>query len=308
MSEEDRVGLLQDDTVYGLTPGQTMLGLLSAAGGSDELRVEAERALRDPFQVLPFAEVQLRAPIPRPGQLRDALCYLGHLRACQVALGGTEALAEVWKQVPALYQGNERGIVASPYDPVPVFPGSTMFDFELEIGIVLGRGGRDIPPDRARELIAGYTLMCDWSARDHQLRERQLGIGLLKAKDAATTLGPWLLTVDEFDEDTRLSAYVNGQLIGSGKASDRRQYEEGFHDWDFPDVIAYASRGVDLEPGDVIGSGTIPGGCLLEHFGAADFRGWLKPGDVVRLTGGPLGTISQTVIPAPPMHRLASGY
>ncbi|MGW2081794.1 fumarylacetoacetate hydrolase family protein [Streptomyces sp. NPDC001939] len=289
-----------DDTVYGLMPGATMLGLLSAGEEDHQLHGAAERVLRDPHELLPLAEAQLRAPIPRPGQLRDALCYLDHLRACQVALGGTADLAEVWSEVPALYQGNERGITG-PCDPVAVFPGSTKFDFELEIGIVLGRGGRDLMPARAREAIVGYTLMCDWSARDHQLRERQQGVGVLKAKDGATTLGPWLLTADEFDEDTTVSAYINDQLLASGKISERR-------DWDFGDIIAFASRGVDLEPGDVIGSGTIPGGCLLEHSGKVDFRGWLQPGDVVRLTGGSLGETRQTVVAAPALHRLPSGH
>ncbi|MEU8483231.1 hypothetical protein [Streptomyces sp. NPDC048641] len=92
---EDRCGLLVDDTVYGLVPGSTLLGLLSADEGDDQLRGAAERVLRDPHEVLSLTEAQLRAPIPRPGQLRDALCHLDHLRACQVALGGTADLGEV---------------------------------------------------------------------------------------------------------------------------------------------------------------------------------------------------------------------
>ncbi|WP_209446033.1 fumarylacetoacetate hydrolase family protein [Streptomyces sp. MZ04] len=273
--------------IYTLPPGDSLADLLAA--GTGVLERAGQQALAKPDQVVELDRVRLCAPIPRPPALFDALCYLDHLRACRVAQGQPEDLPEVWQQIPAVYQGNHRTVVG-PYDDMPIFPGSRMFDFELEVGIVIGRPGRDIDPERALSHIAGYTLLCDWSARDVQLREMQLGIGVLKGKDGGTSLGPWLVTADEFDATVPISAYVGDELIGAGSVGDRKS-----GDWRFEDVISHISRGSTLEAGDVIGSGTLPGGCLLEHMAAAGFRGWLKPGDVVRLSSPQLGEIRQTI-------------
>jgi 2-keto-4-pentenoate hydratase/2-oxohepta-3-ene-1,7-dioic acid hydratase in catechol pathway len=168
----------------------------------------------------------------------------------------------VWSEIPTFYFANAAAIVG-PRGPVYIPPGCVWFDFELEVGAVIGKPGRDIHPDAGESHIAGYTLYCDWSNRDVQAREMQLGIGQGKAKDMAITLGPSLVTADELEgyrHDGRLSfdlvASVNGRELTRGSLDQV--------DSSFAELVAYTSRGADLKPGDVIGSGTVPGGCLFE--------------------------------------------
>ncbi|HEX2316848.1 MAG TPA: fumarylacetoacetate hydrolase family protein, partial [Thermomonospora sp.] len=211
------------------------------------------------------------------------------------------ALNATWYEIPAFYCGSPSTVVG-PYDEVPVMPGSAWFDVELEIAAVIGPGGRDLTPGQAEEYIIGYTIYGDWSARDLQTYESALRIGQGKGKDGATTLGPWLVTPDElapFRRDDRLDLAVefavNGERIGSGST--------GAMDWTFAEVISYVSRGVELRPGDVIGSGTVPTCTFVEHLALRDpasFPGWLRPGDVVTLSVEGLGQTRQTVVASPP--------
>ena len=297
-----RTGVLDGESVRGLAAGTTLEGLLA----SGALAEAGEDAWRAPAEVRRLADVRLLAPLRRPPSVRDGLCFLDHLRGCYRALGRDTELAEVWSRSPAFYFANADAIVG-PYDDVPVSPGSTMFDFELELGAVIGRGGRDLHPDRAEAHIAGFTLYNDWTARDHQLVDLAQGLGMAKSKDSATTLGPALVTVDELEPYRRdgrlnveLSATVNGVELTRGSL-DRM-------DWTFGELLAYVSRGTDLTPGAVIGSGTVPGGCLLEHVdtpGIGDFDRWLRPGDVVSLRGTGLGETRQTVTRGVDVHPLA---
>jgi len=176
-----------------------------------------------------------------------------------------------------------------------------VLDFELEVAAVIGREGRHLAPERAREHIAGYTIFNDWSARDLQAREMKVSLGPAKGKDTATTLGPWLVTADELepyrDADgflaLAMSAEVNGRVVGRDLLSNMG--------WPFEDLIAYASRGTLVRPGDVLGSGTCGnGGCLAELWGrgiSRDDLPPLRPGDVVTLTVEGLGTIANRVVP-----------
>ncbi|USA04680.1 fumarylacetoacetate hydrolase family protein [Streptomyces lydicamycinicus] len=300
-ADGDRTGVLNGDLIHALPEGTSLLELLGPT-----LRQTGERALAEPADVVALADVTLKAPLPRPPSLRDCLCFLDHLRACRKAVGAPEALERAWYQIPAFYFANP-ATVLGPYDEVPISPGSAWFDFELEIGAVIGTAGRDLTPAQAEGHIADYTLFCDWSARDLQALEGQLKIGQAKGKDGATTLGPWLVTPDElpFGPDGRLAlqvqAEVNGELVGAGRTDAM--------DWSFGEVISYASRGVELQPGDVFGSGTVPGCCLLEHLDFGDltaFRGWLKEGDVVSLRAEGLGEVRQSVRAGAPPHPLAA--
>ncbi|SHG23874.1 fumarylacetoacetate hydrolase family protein [Streptoalloteichus hindustanus] len=298
-SDGDRAGVLNGDQVHAFPPGTALVDLLGPA-----LRQAGERALAEPAEVVALADVRLRAPVPRPPSIRDCLCFLDHMRGCLKATGGTGTLEPTWYQIPAFYFGNPATVIG-PHDDVPISPGSAWFDFELEIGAVIGAPGRDLTPEQAEEHIAGYTLFCDWSARDLQGLESQLRIGQAKGKDGATTLGPWLVTPDElpFGPDGRLAlpvrAEVNGELIGEGRTDTM--------DWTFGEVISYASRGVELQPGDIFGSGTVPGCCLFEYLDSRDmaaFRGWLKDGDVVTLRAEGLGEVRQTVRASSAPHPL----
>ncbi|BBG02532.1 MULTISPECIES: fumarylacetoacetate hydrolase family protein [Pseudonocardia] len=300
-----RTGILDGECVRGLAAGTSLAGLLRS-GSLDEAGADAVRA---PTEVRPRSEVRLLAPLPRPPSVRDGLCFLDHLRGCYRALGREETLDPVWDRTPAFYFANADGIVG-PYDDVPVSPGSTMFDLELEVAAVVGRGGRDLHPERAEAHIAGYTFYNDWTARDHQLRDMAQGIGMGKSKDSAITLGPALVTADELESrrrdgrlDVEVTATVNGTELTRGSLAAM--------DWSFGELLAFVSRGTDLTPGAVIGSGTVPGGCLLEHVDTADiaaFAGWLQPGDVVELGAEALGGTRQTVRPAPAMLPLRTGF
>jgi len=287
-----RAGVLDGESVRGLAAGTSLESLLE--GGN--LAEAGADALRAPTEIRAVNDVRLLAPLRRPQSVRDGLCFLDHLRNCYRVLGRDGVLDPVWSQSPAFYFANRDAIVG-PYDDVPVAPGSVMFDLELEVGAVVGRGGRDLHPDRAEDHIVGYTLYNDWTARDHQVVDMAQGIGMAKSKDSAITLGPALVTADELAGhrvDGRLafglSASVNGRELTRGTLAQM--------DWTFGELLAYASRGTDLRPGAVIGSGTVPRGCLLEHVDTADladFSGWLQPGDVVSLRGEGLGETRQSV-------------
>jgi 2-keto-4-pentenoate hydratase/2-oxohepta-3-ene-1,7-dioic acid hydratase in catechol pathway len=209
-----------------------------------------------------------------------------------------------WYELPVFYFQNPAAIRSS-RDEVPMPPGSVKYDFELEFAAVIGRGGANLAPDEAEQHIAGYLLFCDWSARDLQAREVLHTLGPVKAKDTATSLGPWLITPDELAPrrsrksfDLGMSASVNGRPYSSGNADDLY--------WSFGQMISYASRGTRVQTGDVIASGTVGTGCILElsTVHSEEEYPWLKPGDDVRLEADLLGAITATITPPPPLHPL----
>jgi 2-keto-4-pentenoate hydratase/2-oxohepta-3-ene-1,7-dioic acid hydratase in catechol pathway/glyoxylase-like metal-dependent hydrolase (beta-lactamase superfamily II) len=306
--DDERVGVLADDTIYAMPSGVTLLDLI--ARGSTGLRQAGEEVRRAPSATVALADVRLLAPIPRPPSIRDSLCFLDHMRNCQAALGGGRLLADTWYRIPAFYFACP-ATVLGPYDDAPTAPGSAWQDFELEIAAVIGTGGKDLTVEQAEAAIIGYTIFNDWSARDLQQMESQLGIGQGKGKDSGVTLGPYLVTPDELEAyrhpshpgklDLEVTALVNDEVIGAGSTSQM--------DWTFGEVISYASRGVTLNPGDIIGSGTVPTCTLVEHLNPAaleSFPGWLHDGDVVTLQVRGLGETRQTVRASGPPHALAA--
>ncbi|WP_433509149.1 fumarylacetoacetate hydrolase family protein [Nonomuraea sp. CA-143628] len=304
---EERAGVIGEDLIHPVAPGVSLVELVGR--GAAALRAAGEAALASATQAVPLAGARLRAPIPRPPAIRDCLCFLDHMRNCRQAAGRPRTLKDTWYEIPAFYFACPSTIVG-PYEDVAISPGSAWFDFELEIAAVIGPGGRDLSPEQAEEHIIGYTIYNDWSARDLQMREASLSIGQAKGKDAATTLGPFLVTPDElapYRRDGKLAlrveATVNGRTVGSGRTDAM--------DWSFGEVVSYASRGVDLRPGDVFGSGTVPGCCLVEHLSLAEpaaFPGWLRDGDVVELAVEGLGRTRQTVRASAPPYPLAARH
>ncbi|MGZ4584810.1 MAG: fumarylacetoacetate hydrolase family protein [Mycobacterium sp.] len=306
-ADGERTGVLSGDAIYAMPAGVTLLDLIGR--GADGLRAAGEEALRAPAATVPLGEVRLLAPIPHPPSIRDSLCFLDHMRNCQAAMGAGRTLADTWYRIPAFYFACP-ATVLGPYDDAPTAPGSAWQDFELEIAAVIGTGGRDLSVDEAERAIIGYTIFNDWSARDLQQMESQLGIGQGKGKDSGVTLGPYLVTPDELEPyrrpsypgrlDLRVTALVNDAVIGSGSTAQM--------DWTFGEVISYASRGVTLAPGDVIGSGTVPTCTLVEHLNPTtldSFPGWLHDGDVVTLQVQGLGETRQTVRASGAPHPLA---
>lgn len=299
---QSRVGLVVDGTVHG-GPGElTLIRLLEQ--GTANMRDVGKQIVKRPHELLDYNEVELLLPF-RPPTIRDAAGFLQHLRNNARVLGNE--LDPRFNQYPPFYFGNAAAAVG-PGALIRTPPGTEQLDFELEIGAVIGKPGSDISVEDARDHIAGYLIFCDWSARDLHMAERGL-FAPMKGKDFANSFGPILVTPDELADhrsakgyDLRMTAYVNGEQVSDGLWSQV--------DWDFPDMIAFASRGVELIPGEVIGSGTVPSGCLLEAY-AHDpdtFRGWLQPGDEVVMHVEQLGELRHSILPSNPAQRLSSGY
>jgi 2-keto-4-pentenoate hydratase/2-oxohepta-3-ene-1,7-dioic acid hydratase in catechol pathway len=252
----------------------------------------------------PLGSVRLLAPVPRPGSIRDAMTFEEHVinstraiglgpyarvdRVVEHVLGRRFSIAHranrTFYRQPPYYKSNPRSVVG-PDAEVRIPRYSERFDYELEWGIVIGRQGVDIPRERAREHIAGYTIFNDFSARDAQKREMGGRLGPAKGKDFDTgnAIGPWLVTPDELPDPYALTmvARVNGAEWSRGSTA-------AMH-WRFEDLIAHISAAETLYPGDFIGSGTVGRGCGLEH-GA-----YLRSGDVIELEVEGIGVLRNRV-------------
>jgi 2-keto-4-pentenoate hydratase/2-oxohepta-3-ene-1,7-dioic acid hydratase in catechol pathway len=259
-------------------------------GGQDALERAAETLRRPPREALfPLADVTLLAPIPQPPQMRDFLCFEKHLQqafAAVARLRGTEArIPKVWYERPIFYHPNRFNVCGTGADvPWPRY--SERMDFELEFGCYIGKPGKDIPREHAREHIFGYTVFNDFSARDEQTLEMmgQLGPGKGKDFDNSNVMGPCLVTADELADPYNLDmkVRVNGEEWGRGNSRDMH--------WKFEDCIAHVSRSETLHPGEFFGSGTVGNGCGLEHMK------FLEPGDVVELEVEKIGTLRNRVV------------
>jgi fumarylacetoacetate (FAA) hydrolase len=218
-----------------------------------------------------LADVQLRAPIPRPPSVRDFYAFERHVKAAR-AQRGLEVAPE-WYQIPVFYFSNPAAVYG-PEDEI-VFPEeSSSWDYELEAAAIIGGDGN----------VAGFTIMNDWSARDLQKMEMAVGLGPAKGKDFATSIGPALVSPDELgDLRLEMTARVNGEERSRGNLADMH--------WRWEDLIAHAAHNTRLAAGDVIGSGTVGTGCILEH---GDGR-WLRPGDLVELEIERLGVLRNRV-------------
>jgi len=297
---EARVGLIRDTEILGLETGVTLIGLLGDDG--ERLALAGERALSDPAEVVRLDAATLLAPIPRPPSVRDFYAFEQHVRTARQRRG--LEMEPDWYELPVFYFTNPAA-VAGPRDDVAIPPGSSQLDFELEVAAIVGRGGRDLHPEEAERHIAGFCVMNDWSARDLQRREMKLSLGPAKGKDFATTLGPALTTPNELEPfrkdhayDLAMTATVNGKEYSRGSLADIY--------WSFGEMLAYASRGTEIAPGDVIGSGTCGTGCILELslvHGEEEYP-WLRPGDEVRLEVDQLGPLSNRVVEGPPLQPI----
>ena len=294
--QAEHAGLLRDEQIYGLRRPVALMELIG--NGGDLLAAACEEALNDPFEVLPASSVRLLAPIPRPPSIRDFMAFEEHVR--NASRGLAHQVNPVWYEIPLFYFTNPAA-VRGPADDIPVAPGSQRFDYELEIAAVVGRGGSDLDPETAEEHIGGYLVMCDWSARDLQQHEMRGNLGPAKGKDTATSFSGFLVTPDELEPWRGGNAYrlamtatVNGKLYSKGSFAD-------IH-WRCGQLLAYASRGTTLRTGDIIGSGTVGTGCILElsTVHGTDAYPWLQPGDTVRLEVDELGVIESAIVPGPP--------
>ena len=284
-AKSHQTGLLVEDAVHPL-PFSSMLDLIEAGAKGLERAATARAGKRTAL-----ADVQLHSPILRPTTLRDAYAFENHVKAANANRG--REVPEEWYKYPIFYFTNP-GNIYGPDDEIP-FPAYTNeLDYELEIAAVIGKPGRDIRPEEAPRHIFGYTIFNDWSARDVQREEMKVGLGPAKGKDFASSLGPCLVTADEFAGnatdrpgvyDLQMLARINGVERSRGNFKD-------IH-WSFGEILARVSQSVMLMPGDVIGSGTVGTGCLLELTKA---KGpWLQEGDEVELEISGIGVLKNTV-------------
>jgi 2-keto-4-pentenoate hydratase/2-oxohepta-3-ene-1,7-dioic acid hydratase in catechol pathway len=260
-------------------------------GAGDVGRTAAERALeiaakaQEAFGArtsYSASEVRLLAPVTRPRVIRDFLTFEGHMLNAGKALG-RPSIPPVWYQVPAYYKGDP-DTVSGPGDVIEWPKYCERFDFELELGMVIGRRGKNIKKADARRFVAGYTIWNDWSARDQQMKEGPLGMGPSKGKDFDTgnTIGPYLVTADELDvSNLRMTAKVNGE-VWTDSTSGGRQFS-------FEDLIAHVSQSETIYPGELWGSGTTAGGSGLE------LDRWLEPGDVVEFEIEGIGVLRNRI-------------
>ena len=229
------------------------------------------------------ARTKFLPPIPSPRAFRDFYAFEQHVKTCR-AHRGLE-MPPAWYDAPAFYFSNPNSLVGHEA-PVCASKGSVQLDYELELGLVIGRGGKDIKPRDAWKHVAGFTIVNDFSARDLQRNEMSVGLGPAKGKDFATAIGPCLVTPDEIPDVNALKmvARVNGEVWSEGRF--------GTIHWSFPQMIAHVSRGEKIYPGDLFGSGTVGGGCGLE------LDRYLQPGDVVELEIQPIGVLKNRAVRA----------
>jgi 2-keto-4-pentenoate hydratase/2-oxohepta-3-ene-1,7-dioic acid hydratase in catechol pathway len=289
----------EDGTLHPLPSVHSLTGLLAEGGGLPHL-LDAGAAMLDVPAGPHVSGVRLLPPL-QPPTVRDFVTFEEHVEGVRRSVDGTSGVPERWYAAPTFYFGNPYAVYG-PHDDIPVPPGSSVLDFELEVAAVIGKEGRDLTPEQARDHIVGYTIFNDWSARDLQSAEMKVGLGPCKGKDTATTLGPHLVTADELEKyrdadgflRLALTAEINGEVVGKDLLSNMS--------WTFEEMVAYASRGTVVRPGDVLGSGTCGnGGCLAELWGVRGRQdpAPLKPGDTVTLTVEGIGSVSNTVVTGP---------
>lgn len=242
--------LVSSDKVYPL-PFADMLAVIQT--GADKIQI--------PETSLGMEEVKLHAPL-HPTTLRDAYAFEQHVRTANQNRG--RDVPPEWYKFPIFYYTNPHSIFG-PDDEIPYPHYTNALDFELEIAVIIGKGGRDIKPQDAAKHIFGYTIFNDWSARDVQREEMKAGLGPAKGKDFASSLGPVIVTSEALADrevnrpgvyDLVMTAKINGVEMSRGNLRDIF--------WSFGEIIARASDTCELQPGDVIGSGTVGTGCLLE--------------------------------------------
>ena len=280
-----RPGLLTENGILPL-PFDSMLDLIHAGDKGLDTARNAQRE-----NLLPLHEARLHAPIPRPPTLRDFYAFEQHVRTANQIRG--REVPENWYKFPVFYFTNPNSIFG-PDEEVPYPSYTEQLDYELEIAVIIGKAGVNIQPEEAPKHIFGYTIFNDWSARDVQREEMKVKLGPAKGKDFASSLGPVIATAEEFPPETEgrpgvyaaaMEARVNGEVRSQGNFRDIY--------WSFGQIIARASESTMLYPGDVIGSGTVGTGCLLELTRAQG--PWLGTGDVVELEIEGIGILKNQI-------------
>ena len=317
-NQSSALGLLIDKKIYPLNSIASTMNDFLQLGESAMVKAKTiqESILNNKSNLksVSLTETTLLAPVPNPASCRDAYAFRQHVATAR-RNRGVEMIPE-FDQFPIFYFTNHNAILG-PTDDIICMPDHMQkLDFELEAAIVIGKKGRNIKAIDADEYIAGYLIMNDMSARALQMEEMKLNLGPAKGKDFCTIIGPYLVTKDELtdkkvdtaeghDGDTyslNMKCWVNGELLSEGNMKDMN--------WTFAEIIERCAYGADVFPGDVIGSGTVGTGCLLELNGTHKLENpnyepvWLKDGDVVEMEIEELGKIKNKIVLENDSHSL----
>lgn len=311
--DKEQVAVLIDGNLYNLSDAdarlpQTIMPLLENWEELFPIAREAAKKIQDgglSLNGVLFNEARVLAPVPRPTSCRDGYAFRQHVAAAR--RNRKVDMIPEFDQYPIFYFTNHNAI-QGPGNIVCMPDHFKKLDFELEVAVILGKKGRNIPAAEADRYIAGYCIMNDMSARLLQMEEMKLNLGPAKGKDFSTVIGPWLVTPDELEPlkvsakdkheganyNLKMTCSVNGQQVSEGNMKDM--------DWTFAEIIERCSYGTDVLPGDVIGSGTVGTGCFLELNGTGKLNNpgypeqWLQPDDEVVMTIDGLGTLSNKII------------
>jgi 2-keto-4-pentenoate hydratase/2-oxohepta-3-ene-1,7-dioic acid hydratase in catechol pathway len=289
----DTIGVVVDGDAAFRLPDGLSVGDLVSLGLERALEIGARARAAEG---IPLDVALLELPY-KPASVRDFVTFESHVEGVRRSIDNAVGVPDAWYDNPTFYFTNPHALYG-PGEPVPKPTLCNALDFEMEVGVVLGRGGTSLTEAEARDAIFGYTVVNDWSARDLQSREMQVGLGPAKGKDFATSIGPWIVTADELSSfedadgflDLDCTAHVNGELVGHDRLSHMH--------WTFPQMIAYASRDSVVVAGDLLASGTTGGGgCLAELWGrnGSQTPPPLQPGDVVSIEVEALGPLAAQV-------------
>ena len=261
------------------------------------LRVDALADLLDaePGEPIEASSLEFGPPILQPPSLRDFYAFERHVGTMWKRRD--MEIPEAWYRLPIFYFSNVSEIRGAG-DPVWAPRGSEELDYELEVAALIDTPVRNLDAARGGEAIGGYMILNDWSARDLQREESTVRLGPAKGKDFASSIGPWLVTPDELDDarrdkgyDLEMTAAVNDEELSRGMWSSAH--------FSFAEMVERASADVRLRPGDVLGSGTVGTGCLLE-IRDEKLKRYLQPGDTVTLAIDRLGELTAPVVQRPP--------
>jgi 2-keto-4-pentenoate hydratase/2-oxohepta-3-ene-1,7-dioic acid hydratase in catechol pathway len=291
-----KVGALLDDLETIVDLSEKFNDMLALIDGGEQALDQARQMVAARAATVPLSQVKLLAPLPLPPQVRDFMCFEKHARqafAASARLQGKEVdpdkykPPQIWYDQPIYYKANRFTVVGPDQDIIwPSY--SQVMDYELELAIVIGQKGKDIPVEAARDFIFGYTIYNDVSARDAQAAEMSARMGPAKGKDFDTgnIIGPWLVTTDEIPDPYNLTMIVrvNGEERGRGFSGDMHHK--------FEDMIAHVSKSETIWPGEILGSGTVGNGSGLE------ILRFLQPGDVIELEIDGLGILRNRIVRA----------
>jgi fumarylacetoacetate (FAA) hydrolase len=315
--EKDRIGIEVNGKIYDLSKAgesidielpRRMRRFLQNWETNFALAKNVEEAIREGKLKEDYSVNQLKllAPVPKPTSCRDGYAFRQHVATAR-RNRGVEMIPE-FDQFPVFYFTNHNAVFGEG-DVFVETDHLQKLDFELECAVVIGKQGMNISAKNADDYIAGYTIMNDFSARALQMEEMKLNLGPAKGKDFSTTIGPYLVTTDELEQyknnsasgskyNLEMKAFHNGKQVSSGNLKDMN--------WTFAEIIERASYGVELLPGDIIGSGTVGTGCYLELNGTwaleAKQKGeefspvWLKDGDTIELEIQGLGKLKNIIV------------